>query len=478
MKFFHKIFNDHYFFILIILFGIFIITPFIVISYFNYPYLDDFVNPVKYREFGFWGFNKWWYFNWGGRYFSTLILSIICVFEKHVFLVVKIIPVITLLLLIYSFFILFLQFFNQKKAVLLSILLSFLYFVNIRSTHTCLFWVPSVVTYLLSGIFLIFFLAFYYKTNLNQSRIWKYLVLFMLTISLIGFNESVMLIFLLFFIFIFLINVLYKRNHNLLFLFVFIFAVICSAVFFIAPGNYVRIANTIIDNRVLNDKLNILLVSFKQSFALAFSNIMIWCKTLYLFLVSIIFIDAIIQIKATIRQNNIFNINPLLSLLLFLLVPAMYYPSFYAINFCEHRLEDLSYLIFLLVWFYNLCVFYVFFSRKWKSIKIPFNIISYCCMFLIVVLLIIKPNNVRTVYGDLLKGRAVEFKRQTDKRQLEISNCPYKECMVDSFNKTNIPYSIFSGDITPSPRHWVNDYYSKYFYKDSIYTPFPLHPEK
>jgi len=291
--------------------------------------------------------------------------------------------------------------------------------------------------------------------------------------AIIGFNEIMMLILLLILAFIIFVDYNNIRKKKFLLLYLFICAALFAVIVIVAPGNYARIENTNRVVREVTDTFSILLLSSKESFMLAFHNFIIWSKSFYLFLVSFIFLDIFSKAKDTLKKEMIFNINPLYALLLFLLVPASYYPSFYAINFCEYRLIDFSYFIFLIVWFYNLCVFCNFFSRKMKPFKIPLAKISYISLSIIILLLIIEPNNVRVVYGDLIKGRATEYKRQIDKRQLEILNCPYKECMVDSFDKKNFPSSIFTGDITPSPHHWVNLCYSKYFYKDSIYTPFP-----
>lgn len=53
------------------------LLPFTILSFFNHPVYDDFGNAVKTLKYGFWGIQKVLYTQWTGRYFSSLLLTVI-----------------------------------------------------------------------------------------------------------------------------------------------------------------------------------------------------------------------------------------------------------------------------------------------------------------------------------------------------------------------------------------------------------------
>jgi len=467
---------------IILLLGLFILLPFFILSYYNYPYLDDFSVCVLMREQSFIEFNVNWYLNKGGRFFYIFLLSIFALFDSHLLLLVKVIPPIIFLFLFHALFTLIKQFTDNVSAYTISLLFIFLYFINLSSIHETLFWVSSLLINLLGGIFLIYFLNYYSKISTNESKRNLFLV-GLFAFVLVGFTETMPLLMIVFFCFIFLIQIIkFKRlNKSTLFIFVFIF--IGALIVILAPGNFVRLNTNNFRVRDLSE-VGIIIHSFFDSFYLFFKNIVFWFKSFYLILCSVLILYYFIMNKKKWEHNSIFNIKPYFSLLLFFLIPAIYYPSFYGVSFVEKRLIDFSYLIFLFIWFYNLIILYVYLSEKLKTIKLPFNLsltkLSYITFGLIIFLLVIKPNHVRTIYGDIFKGRLTEFKTQINKRHIDIQNCPKDNCIVnDLYNeKSNIPYALFSADfLNPSPKHWVNRAYGGYFYIDSIYIPFPNNKE-
>ena len=94
----------------IIILGFLSIFPFIPISFFNNPSIDDFCFFVKTIEKGYWNSQIEWYSTWTGRYFSTAILSIYPLLTKS-FLLYKIVPLILLGLFFLATYILILIFF-------------------------------------------------------------------------------------------------------------------------------------------------------------------------------------------------------------------------------------------------------------------------------------------------------------------------------------------------------------------------------
>ena len=306
-----------------------------------------------------------------------------------------------------------------------------------------------------------------------------YFLLGFFSFLLVGFSETIALMMMSFFGILFIIEYFYNKKIHYNNLIIFAFVLISSIVVIAAPGNYLRLEYNPRRIRDVSEFFQFFF-SVKESFFLFFNNVFFWFKSFFLILISIIIFEIFLKNENSWKHNFIFRINPIFSLMFFLLIPVIYFSSYYGVSFVEKRLIDFSYLIFLLLWIYNLLVIYVFFSERYAKTKIVLNTIlkklSYISFLLIICILIYKPNHVRTIYGDLYKGRIAEFKIQIDKRHLEIQNCPKKNCMVENLyeDEDKRPYSIFHTDfLTPSPKHEVNRYYGLYFNIDSIYIPYP-----
>src|ERR1700733_11422501 len=54
---------------------ILILLPFIILSFYNHPCMDDFVVAKMIQEKGFFETQKLMYNHWGGRYFSDILRS-------------------------------------------------------------------------------------------------------------------------------------------------------------------------------------------------------------------------------------------------------------------------------------------------------------------------------------------------------------------------------------------------------------------
>ncbi|MDD3877223.1 MAG: DUF6056 family protein [Bacteroidales bacterium] len=478
MKSIFKKSENSIFNLIIIFFGILCITPFFIISVYNYPYLDDFLICNLMRTRDLLSFNQFWYMHTGGRYFYTFLLSLISLCDTHIFFIVKIIPPFIFILLIHSCYKLFNNYINKIDALILTIIFIFIYFINIRHLQNSLFWVSSLLTNLLGIVVFIYFLSYFYKINFQKISKWEYILTLLFIFLIIGFGETMMLVFIL--VLAFIIIFLNKNNTKPFIVFILLCVLIFSILSVSAPGNFARL-NNFSRNKSFDaddiDMFNILIITFKNSFQSAFVNIGLWFKNFYVLLMSVLYLILLHNSYDKIKNNAVFLINPFFTLCLFLLVPAIYYPSFFVFGFVEKRIVDFSYLIFLLIWFYNIAVLFVFIKIRMKApilLSGALTKIRYLVIFLVFFLLMAFPNHVRTIYGDLFKGRLKEYNKQQEKRHQEILNCSSQVCLVDSFNTTNFPYSIFTAEyLTACPFHPVNLDYARFFYKDSIYIPYP-----
>jgi len=463
--------------ILLIVVLIICLLPFLIVSIYNYPILDDYLVATRMREGSIADFVKWYYTQCGGRYFSALIMAVVYYFETHLFTIVKIFPMVVLLINSAAFYVLYRCFFSKINAVALAFITQFAFLINVHSLITSIYWGLSSIVYYLAGSVLVFFLSYYYKINTQKKHISTYILLLLFLFVIIGSSETMIVIFLLFHIYVAFIYITQFKKINFLIVFIILTALIFSVFSLMAPGYQERMDYNPRLEREVSGTFDVLIFSFKQTFVFTGKTLLTWLKSIFLLPLSFIFLNIISSVKNRINKQNLFKIHPVFALLLFLLIPAAYYPSFFAVNFCEHRVKDFGYYIFVLVWFYNLTVLFVYFINNNKGFKLPWDLnlkkISYFSLLIIIILLIVRPNNVRTVYGDLFKGRAAAYQAQNNKRHIEIYNCKEKECMVERLEEENMPYSLFFENLTPCPYHWVNIYYARYFNKDSIYTAYP-----
>jgi len=55
-----------------------ILLPFVLLSFYARPAADDFSYADSVMKYGFWNAQTYWYTQWSGRFFSTLLVTLFC----------------------------------------------------------------------------------------------------------------------------------------------------------------------------------------------------------------------------------------------------------------------------------------------------------------------------------------------------------------------------------------------------------------
>lgn len=203
------------------------------ISFFNVFQTDDYIYAATTRELGAFENALTFYKNWGGRFFSYSLNTLIPAGNPHFFWLPKILPVFYFVLLILGFYLNFKFYFKQKKlhALQNAFILFLFYTICLTEISEHYYWISGANIYLLPIILSQFLIYFFGKFKSKQ---WIRSLIFFLIILLMGSNEVVALYLILFLI----TNYLLNRNKDQLQL--LLIGIPFFLLNFFAPGNFNR----------------------------------------------------------------------------------------------------------------------------------------------------------------------------------------------------------------------------------------------
>lgn len=207
------------------------------ISSFNVFQTDDYIYASQTRDLGALENAFTLYKNWGGRYLTYSLNTIIPAGKSEFYWLPKVLPIVYFTLLIFGFYNNLRFYFKQKKTEALekSFILFLFYTICLSSISEHYFWISGANVYFLSFILANFLIYFFGKFQHNKK---VKPIIFLLIILLMGSNEFIAIYLLLFLIFNFFLN---KHKNNLIFLGIGIFGFLLS---FLAPGNFNRMTES------------------------------------------------------------------------------------------------------------------------------------------------------------------------------------------------------------------------------------------
>ena len=212
------------------------------LGFIAYPAVDDYEYALKSIEKGFWNSQVYEYLNWNGRYLATAILSFNPLTWRWYFgyHLIPLCLIIGLVLSLAYFLRSLLNGFDQNKIYKISVVIISIYLMRHFSLDQNIYWMSGSITYTLPLILELIFFALLYK-NLNQEkRVFRTIAMVILTILVIGLNETIMLAhcFLLFMTCVYCIYKDKKLPSDLIIL--LMISILSSLVVVLAPGNGVR----------------------------------------------------------------------------------------------------------------------------------------------------------------------------------------------------------------------------------------------
>jgi len=242
-----------------------------------------------------------------------------------------------------------------------------------------------------------------------------------------------------------------------------IITVISFSFSFFSTGNNLRAASSFPNDHNL-------FFSLINSITLLFKKIIPWTFLTPIIPVTIILIPVLNKIVNN-EQNSIskvFSVKPVYSLLL---MPAFLFVQNFMVTWNTGTLHygrtlNISYLIFLFLWFFNVIVIlnYIKVKNSGKVFRIPMilNVLSY---FTIIIFLFFS-NNIKTAYSEVISGEAKRYNSEFNERYETIRNSKEEDRRIDKIS--NVPQVFFLYDITEDPNHIYNLWYREFFNKGSI----------
>lgn len=445
---------------------LFVVIPFLVISCYNHPAADDFCFSYRAIEVGFWNAQKHWYTVWTGRYFSSAMLSVGPMVNKSI-LQYKVMPVILIAMLFFSFYALFRQiliFMSGKKALFAAGILLLIFMAGVPSIVEGIYWMPGYVTYTYGTFLFLFLLAALLRLYREERKVykrWLFVLCSLFILAVVGSNETIMLLLVLLLIFVNGYIFWRTKKINPWFAAFLGIAILASVVVIVSPGNALRMGNHPKGG-------NFFYAIFHAIFDTVYHSVT-WLSSGVLLIFTIFFIPIAASIHRKFAQDlKYLYIHPFIGLLLFaILVSTSFFPAYWSVGGPPPpRTLNVIYIVFLLGWFYNIYLILGYLLRPAAAydLSLPRFVIPILCIMLVYSL--VDEGNVRKVYADLLKGRASRYDQAMLARQELVRTSKEQTIILPALKSP--PETIFFDDITTDGNHWKNYCYSRYIKKDSV----------
>lgn len=452
----------------IIIFSSLLLFPYIFISFYNHPSVDDYFFTYKVHTLGFWGAQYDWFTTWTGRYFSTLILSFHPLWLKVSF-IYKIIPVLLIGITIHVLFRFLRQILkinNSGYAYTYAVLIAFLFFSEMPTLVQGIYWEPGAITYHLANVFSLYLFINLYKVVVANKQILlkQHGINMFLIIAICGLNETSMLLCVLLLLSFLGYVVLFQKQLNSTLVLYFLLSITCFLVVFFAPGNQVRNQSYEIEN---HDFLFTIIESFKESsksflnWGFSVLNILLsFSVVLFAFLHSI-------KIKAKVILYCV--------VIGFLFITASFVTGFWSIGEAPpDRTINVAYWNFVILWIASIFMVVNWIkSRFFRNIilsKRKFNIFLFLTIFSLLIFSFFGTSNYAMVIDDLLSGKAKMYSNEFVERENTLFSCKEDICSIPTFSA--YPASIFNEEIGTGISYNNNEIYAHYYNKKGVHLDF------
>ncbi len=437
--------------------------PFIIISFFNQPSIDDFWSSNTIHNFGRLGAVKHFYESVSGRYFSNFLMSIFNTLSNRQVWIFKIFPVVIIFAFTFSTYFFYsglLQSFLSKSLIIfLALAYTALHIVNMRSLFEGLYWMSSTICYQLSVIIFLIALGSIIRYIQKPSLLYGFIAI-VCCLLLPGTTEIISPVFM--FILIILFFSLYKKQKSRRFIAACILIVLCGIlVVFLSGGNHARI---------LNDA-----TTYNSGFFIAiFYSLRAVGYYFLLWLINPVNISLLLLLLPQMYKINVYS--EFFSSKTFIVVLIMslflcaiiYFPLFYfesAIPF--PRITTLVFFIgfhlFILILF---LVSKQQLSGKKKLFSIIFENKFYKYLWLIFFVALFTSKNFLAVAKDIISGTAYNYNKEANARFNYLKNCKTDTCYIEY-------YKYWPSSIENFPKENMNTnpfiHIDKYFGKTILY---------
>ncbi|MFZ1321079.1 MAG: DUF6056 family protein, partial [Ignavibacteria bacterium] len=326
--------------------------------------------------------------------------------------------------------------------------------------------ITASVIYHLGFILICIFLISYHKLQKTQETKHKTLSFVICSLAIIGISGSSEITGVLFLMVLslILIHSFYsKRKISRELIFFGIIFIISFSIAFLSTGNNLRATSSFPNDH--NFYFSVI-----NSFTLIFKKLLQWIFLSPLLPVTIILIPLFNKITIRIKEScpGIFQIRPVYSLIL---IPVFLFLQNFIVTWNTGTLHygrtlNISYLTFLILWFYNVIVIINYFKLKYKKENIRIPVILNLFSYILIVLFLYLSNNIKVAYSEVISGEAKRYNQEMNDRYEKIRNSNEDNIEIDKIE--NVPQVFFLYDITEDPNNIYNIWYKEFFGKESI----------
>lgn len=414
------------------------------ISLYNVFQTDDYIYAAQSRNLGILNNCFDFYKNWGGRYFTYSLNTLIPVGKPEFYWLPKTLPVFYFVLLIFGFYKNFRFFFklNKPEALQKSFVLFLFYTVCLASISEHYFWISGANIYLLPIILANFLIYFFGRFQYNRK---VKPIIFLLLFLLMGSNEFVAIYLLLFLIFNYFQN---KQKDNFLFLAFGIFGFLLS---FLAPGNF---------NRFTESETNFLIKNAKRIGVFMINSGYVFLKISLILPFFIVFFEE--EIKIVLSK---ISINKIRIYLAFSLVTLLFSGFLLLLN-SGRTIDTITFYTLLLSSF---LVYYYFENYKklfWISVIILF--LPTIPLFHFKSTNFYLNYNVNTIFKEIIYTNLKKYENEINTRHEILKHSrETKVYLKPIISKPKVLYFEELG--TEEAPNYINSQLEKFYKKDKIF---------
>jgi hypothetical protein len=415
------------------------ILPFLILSFYNHPSLDDYAFTGVELQKGFFGAQKYWYFTWTGRYFSTVLLSLNpLVFNMY--WGYKFNTAIQLLLLIFATYWLCGKVFknlDKSGKTEITALFIFSYLILLPKVSPGLYWQTTSYQYLTTGILtfcLLGCLISYYSSEVKK---WYFILSCLLVIAIIGCHE-ISMVFIDLLVFVITISGILKKRTLIFPITLLILCILFSFFEIIAPGNTKR-------GLLMYHDSHILKYSIRQSFLFGKDLIVQWFP--FMFFMGFLLFNLLSK-KVDWRENaKSFLAIPLwFSFMACMSIPVIgLFIVYWSMGWIPTRVVDIIYFYFIVGMMYFLICSIAHIKIRYPMLEVPaFIKIGMIFAFIVITYFYkngYKTNNIVVAYSDLISGTASAYNKERAEENEYLVSFKGDSCMINSIK--NFPQSLF-----------------------------------
>lgn len=441
--------------VLSISFFLLCIAPFVYLSFYTVPNLEDYAESIIPSV---WWHVKFLYLTYDGRYFVSFLFAAINPLKIENYLGYQLIPIILFILFYISIISVFRSYLNKVKTThlaLLSALVFILFLHRNPNIPYSFYYMISSYIYFLPSIMFLFLLSTLKKLSNTTSNSGKLLFLSLsifLIFSISGSNELFLIPILFLLTFFFTYNYVKKKNKNLEFSILLLSMVCAYFIVFTSPGTKEFLNHSV----VVKKDITFYLDTFQKTILFSSSHILLWLKENY----SLLLAGIIMCLFFLTQTKELITIRESLSNKRFLAAALVYSLAVLLVAFpyCWAAGEKsdpgytqvfiITYLFFIGGYFALIISFAALISKKHTISKKNFTYLFPMLLIALGLSLSEEKSNIKTAYQDIFSGEAKSYFQEVN---LNIHKSKNSSDFVDENNVLSLctlkhkPSTIYSG---------------------------------